>query len=380
MMTITPAMTVSIDWLDFTVLDNGFGLKEIFEFLGFDSSFFSDTEHGARGYKSMHKLGDYAVIVLSDGREDMGIHVSIGGSAINHVLTHYAQAKHYAPTPFGDDLAADWDFRPVLVQFLDDIQNMGHITRMDICADDYNARFTPAELWQYNNEGRIVSKFRSFTLIQSSKSKGKSTGATFSAGSRGAGVFLRVYDKALEQIAKDKPCEYDKWIRWEFELRDERACKVADCLIQGSELGTVFYGLLNNYVRITLLDDENVTRRSYLPEWFEFTQAVKPLRLYCPPCEKVYDDKKNWIESQVLPTLAGIIMVDGYEWIHQHWDEAEARIHKSYKAILNSELDRRNALERNKSTIYIYPSGTSPMDVWGDKLKNRTPLARNVAR
>lgn len=348
MMTISPAMTVSLDWLDFTVLDNGYGLKQVFEFLGFDASFFSDTEHGARGYKSMHKLGDYAVIVLSDGREDMGIHVSIGGSAINHVLSHYAESKHYVPTPFGSDLAADWDFRPVLVQFLSDIQSLGHITRMDICADDYDAHFNPAQLWEYNNNGQIVSKFRSFTFIQSSKSKGESTGATFSAGSRGAGVFLRVYDKALEQIAKDKPCEHEKWIRWEFELRDERACKVADCLIKGSELGVVFYGLLNNYVRITMLDNENVTRRSYLPEWLEFTQAVRPLRLYCPPCEKVYDDKKNWIESQVLPTLAGIILLDGYEWIHRHFDIAEKRISKSYKSILNAELQRRES-EKDRS-------------------------------
>ena len=84
MMTISPAMTVSIDWLDFTVLDNCFGLRHVFEFLGFDASFFSDTEHGARGYKSMHKLGDYAVIVLSDGREDMGIHVSTAHSESAH--------------------------------------------------------------------------------------------------------------------------------------------------------------------------------------------------------------------------------------------------------------------------------------------------------
>lgn len=337
-------MNVGIDWLDFTVLDAGYSLTQVFEFLGFSDSFFSDTEHGARGYRSMHKLGDYAVIVLSDGREDMGIHVSIGGSAINHVLTHYAQSKHYAPTPFGSDLAADWDMRPILVQFLDEIQQIGHISRLDVCCDDFDACFTPAQLDTYNMNAQIVSKFRTFCYTKEVKSGGVMTGSMFTAGKRGSGVYLRVYDKYLEQLKKEKPVEHEKWIRWEFELRDDRAQEFARLVTSGGELGELFAGLLNNYIRLIDRTSENVSRCPMLHKWAKFTRMVRPLRLYCPPCEKTYDDKREWVESQVLPTLAGIILLDGYEWIDRHMSESLDRMSRSMQDIVDSEYRRREAV------------------------------------
>ena len=170
-------------------------------------------------------------------------------------------------------------------------------------------------------------------------------------GSRQHGVYLRVYDKAAEQKAKGVACDRDAWVRWEFELRDDRAESLVNYIVDGIQLGTLFYGLLNNYVRLINLDNSNVSRCSLLPEWADFTESVRPLRLYCPPAEKTYYEKTNWIESQVMPTLAGVVMLDGYEWIEKHMDESIRRMSKPMKEIVESELQRR--FEREQKLGYV---------------------------
>ena len=50
---------------------------------------------------------------------------------------------------------------------------------------------------------------------------------------------LRVYDKQLEQNQKAEDGEVleDPWVRWEFELKNERANIAVDFLIQRKQLG-----------------------------------------------------------------------------------------------------------------------------------------------
>lgn len=337
-------LTVSVDWLAFTVTDPAYDVRSVMEFLGFDVSFFHDTGHGAMGYKSLHKLGDYAVSVLSDGREDMGIHVSIGGSAVSHVLQSFWQSQFCFKQPFSDDLGADWDSVSdgALRSFLRSVLEIGRFTRIDLALDDRKVHFTPDNLRQYVHNNQIVSKFRRGRRVEEFEiATDKRTGDTFYLGSRQSDTMLRVYDKQLEHNNKHPEDLVDTpWIRWEFEFLDKRACGLAQTIIDTEVLGDVFFQVLNNYVRIIVHDDSNRSRCSMLKEWAEFITTVQKLSLYCPPTPKTLEDKKNWVIQQVLPTLTGIIIADGYKLdiIMNYWDDSIRRMSPGMVGIVESAL------------------------------------------
>lgn len=332
-------LQVCVDWLAFTVTELN-TVKDVVEFLGFDIMQFSQAPRGAMGYKSMCKLDGFSVSVLSEGNEDMGIHVNISGSAVAHCVAAYRD-KLSAPTPFDDAPAMQVDdfSLTALSQFLKDILEIGHITRMDLALDDYghNQYFSVSDIQRYLEEDRVVSKFRKYHTDIDYKMGGEIIGHTLYLGSRKSDVFLRIYDKKLEQNAKHPENASEiPWIRWEFELKNDRAMSVANMLISGRPLGEITVGVLANYVRLIELDNNNRSRCSTLPLWQLFIDGVRKLQLYVPEVPKTLEDKKVWIIDQVLPTLTGIIIADGgYDIIERNWDRSISRMKTDMVDLVN---------------------------------------------
>lgn len=337
-------MTVSVDWMSFTVMDRGFSVSNVMEFLGFNSSFFHDTGHGAMGYKTLHKLADYAVSVLSDGREDMGIHVTIGGSAVAHVLSMFWKSRFAFNQPFSDEKCADWKETSVdaLHLFMQKVLEIGRFTRLDLALDDHRVHFTPGDIRAFIASGQMVSRFRSGRREEGfDLSSDCPVGDTLYLGSRSSEVMLRIYDKKLEQLVKHPDMEIsDPWVRWEFQFTGDRADALAHEILKHDCIGMLFFEILNNYVRLIVCTEKNRSRCPMLPEWASFIACVRKLSLYCPPVEKTLNDKKEWIVWQVLPTLTGIILADGgsLDIITRYWNESVKRMSPSMVRLVESSL------------------------------------------
>lgn len=144
-------------------MDPVYDVNSVIQFLGFDAGFFHDTGHGAMGYKSLLKFSDYAVSVLSDGRADMGIHVTISGSAVSHVLENFWKSQFVHRNPFDENLLADWEdvCMDALRLFFSKVLEIGKFTRIDLALDDHEVHFTPDTIRNYIECGQMVSKFRS---------------------------------------------------------------------------------------------------------------------------------------------------------------------------------------------------------------------------
>lgn len=324
-------LRVCVDWLAFTIKDIH-SVQKVIEFLGFDFTQFSQAPRGAMGYKSMYKLDGYPVSVLYDGGEDMGIHVNISGSAVSYCVAAYRK-KLSGSTPFdGQEAMQVDDFSlTALSQFLKDIKSIGQITRLDLAIDDMGDAqfFSCEEIHSYLMDDQVVSKFRKFHTDIDYKMGGEVVGYTIYLGSRKSEAFLRIYDKRLEQKAKDPEHASDiPWVRWELELKDARAMMAASMMIQGCSIGQIVVGVLSNYVRIVELDDENRSRCSVLPKWQLFLDGIKPLRLYVPGMPKTIEDKERWIHDQVLSTLAGLFLAYGgtFSFLEDHLDEGIKRM------------------------------------------------------
>lgn len=298
-----------IDWLSFTLLDVA-GVIEALGMFGFDYSDFYFCDTGAFGYKHMLLLNGSSLRVLYDGNTNMGVHFDISGSSVPDLLEAYRNVCS-EETPFNTK-AVDWDFQ-IIPSLFQKILDHGQITRLDLAIDNkHDIYFRVPELQRILLAGRFVSKFRSWRNVTDYRVSSGVSGNTLYLGSRSSAVMLRVYDKQLEQNTKleaaGKTTIEHEWVRWELELKDERARVAAEYFVAGLSIGQVCFGILENYFRIINFDNSNKSRCSNDIKWAEFINGVQALRLYVAHAIKTLDDKMQWIMLQVAPTLVALII------------------------------------------------------------------------
>lgn len=326
-------LVASIDWIAFTstVISSA---EEMMNFLGYFSGEFVAMPKGAYGYKHMYRLNGFPITILSGGTEEMGVHVVISGSAVSDMLKHFSRTlKGEVPFCPGEWVTELSDFdNTIMIEFFQHVRHIGWFTRLDLAVDDFGANFFSVEdVREYIDRQEVVSKFRSFRDVYESTLENKSTGHTLYLGSRQSEIMLRIYDKQLEQnkkAATPEEKQSEPWVRWELELKNERANVAVELLVNHKELGEVIMSILNNYVRLIVPDDCNRSRCSSLPLWEKFVGAVGQLRLFVEQKKKSLDESRKWLVHQCLPTIAGIIIADGgtYDFITQHFENAVSRM------------------------------------------------------
>ena len=232
---------------------------DILLFLNLNYNDFEPTGRGARGYKQMLKCKHADITILYDGTPNMGTHCEITSKGF-----YFAMCSFFKPllvsTPFNSTaLDIPFDFTHITYFLGQLVQRAKNVSRLDLAIDDYtDDYFTLDSLLDLVQSGRCISKFKSFKYEFSKKIGSLDyTGKTIYFGSRQSNVFLRVYDKALEQKVSNNM----KWVRWEFELKNDMAINSINSILKFKSLPTFVFSLLNTYLRFINLDNE---RRSSL--------------------------------------------------------------------------------------------------------------------
>ena len=294
-----------IDWLSFTDVVNESLELSLTEF-GFSLDEFVESDKGASGYKKMLLHRGSTLRVLYEGNVNMGIHYDFSGSSIRELFFHVSDGT-VPDTPFGQDVNFDIDiFKDVLSR----IKTLGHVTRLDLAIDDkVNPYFTLPDLQSVLEEQRFLSKFRTWQLVKDCTTSNELIGATIYLGSRKSDIMLRIYDKQLEQIAKGIEGAADvPWIRWEIELKNEYANVALVDLLNGTDVGSLVFGILNNYLRIIVFDNSNKSRCSSDEKWELFLGEVQRITLFVMQDPPTLADKRDWVLRQVAPTITGLIL------------------------------------------------------------------------
>jgi hypothetical protein len=173
----------------------------------------------------------------------------------------------------------------------DDFENV-HLTRLDIAFDDspldprqgidefVNGGVLDLDLisslvLDVNADGsndHYTCKSRYWNVERSSK------GTTVYFGSPSSLVRFRIYDKA-----KERGFEKLHWVRFEVQLRDERASAFVIKSLFGDILGLAFSELINNYIRFIENDDINKSRCSTSLWWQNFIDCTGKLSVFTAP-------------------------------------------------------------------------------------------------
>lgn len=298
----------TIDWISFTIFSIS-DVLEVFHVFGYQEAEFYEAPKGAMGYSRMFLANDSSVRVLTEGNDNMGIHIDVPGSGIADFIEHYTNTLADFNVPFcpGEKvLEIDVDILKRLMEF---ILNIGQFSRLDIAIDDHKPYFTLKQLDHIIDKRLFRSNWRKTRVVVERGDEGSITGYTVYFGRRDGDIMLRVYDKHLERVGSDEESD-DPWVRWELEMKGAYADNAASKLIHGVSIDSLAVGILGTYLVIVKPYGENRNRWPVDKRWTAFLDAFEDMRLTFKRVDSNMRQKRDWILRQVAPTLSGILLAD----------------------------------------------------------------------
>lgn len=270
------------DWLEFTV-HNMDEEKVILQVLELKLADFIILPKGRYGYKSQMTSGH--ISVLYNGTDEMGVHVILSGKGCR-----------------------EYEANCTLLELMDRIMLYdGKCTRIDMAMDDKTGSLIPFDkIKEAVHKGYVCSRWKTSTeYIKRKLQDGEIIGQTINIGSRKSKMFMRIYDKAMEQGLSIP------WFRIEMEIRDERAETLQDILLFENNIGQVYSKIINNYIRfVEPGSDSNRGRWPTAPWWDNLIQEIDKISLTRKPEDRTVEDVRSWVKQQVGPSLAVLVIAD----------------------------------------------------------------------
>lgn len=314
-----------IDWVQVTFKELNH-LKIMKYILQFDQGLMIHEGRGRFRYAGKWVFGGIEILTPPGDYPEMGYHLYMTGSACRSFEIYLKAQKR------------TWfDF------FRDCLNYGGSFTRLDIAVDDRTPYFAIRKIGQKVEEKECVSKFRNWTFIDGGTTNGEKAGCTVNLGSRESLCAMVFYEKNYEQSRKTGvPLEtYGAWNRYEVRLRKEMATNCVRSLAERGNICFIGLEIINYYIRMTVKSDtdENRARWQTWQPWERFIEGLDKLKLTMRPAPRTLEQKKQWIENYVAPTLKMIQMADdnlGEEFLKNVIEEATLK--QSQKRIVEDYL------------------------------------------
>lgn len=253
------AIETVIHWIGFTLKPvDPVSEKEVLQLLGMTELVCCKKICGRQGYRNSYFLKGTGITILTDGKSTMGIHVDVPGESI----------------------AA--------------LQNA-------ICT-------------RYQQHRQIVCRFRSSGWRTQEKSS-RVVGSALTFGNRKGVVYVRIYDKQEEE-QNNRNVETsiqhpEKTVRWEFEFKKNRACSIAEQLIQADgNVSAVTKSQLKHYFRIVRRDNKNISRCTVLKRWEQFVADAEEMQLATETKEFNVEHQLRYVRN-ALPAVAAVYQMLG---------------------------------------------------------------------
>lgn len=326
--------TLTIDWFAFTLPAGS--VHETMQMVGGD---WTKREQGFRRYPAswITATSGRGVGLLGSGapRAPLEVHVDLSGGIV-------------APWPIEKvRTALKWIFK-----------QEGHLTRLDCALDDRHRCVPLTTIRQAIESGQCVTRADRIQSISSSSiHNGTPSGETLYVGSPQSQTLLRIYDKRLELQAKEQENWQDYGIRWELQLKKDRAqvCGQILSYLEEADWLECVIGVLRAYVdfRATTREEEDEYRyRAPLLDWWvQLTDGFKKGRLMVEKDVQTLPKVKRWVRQSVAPMLAVICAEHpgGQAWLEKQivagvnrWKERHRRLLKKTATTLDTPADISN--------------------------------------
>ena len=168
----------------------------------------------------------------------------------------------------------DWNSLLALLVSCEDY----HISRLDVSYDDFDNVLDMDIIYHESlQRDHMITTFRrgfwELGILNAKKER------TVYFGSKKSNLMFRIYDKKEERNRSD----LSHWVRWEIQLRDDRACTFVRKYIDNDyNIGEVFAGVIYNYLRFVEPEENDSNNRRWgLQEWYQkFIGNAEKIKLF----------------------------------------------------------------------------------------------------
>ena len=271
----------------------------IHDILRLNIDYMIHEDFGYYSYPEHYRFGDLMVLCSHDLTK--GVLLELKGKGCRQ-FESYLLAQH----------RSWYDF------FTDCLNVKAVFKRIDLAINDKVGILDIPELTRKCKQEECISVFRSFKNYRSGelvhRDEKPDMGNTLYIGSLKSEVYFCIYEKDYEQYVKnDVPLEEaEVKNRFEIRLKNERASKAIEDLLQHQNAERTAFQIINRYLRFA--DKDDTKRRSDWQtsecwEWF-IGKNRGELRLTTKPEPYNYERTLNWLRHQVAPTLKVVSILD----------------------------------------------------------------------
>lgn len=253
------SLSITLDWIAFTFKE--LTHDSVAWLHQFASSETGTPDTARNGYAECERQTSGLLHSWHNGREEMGHHVVISGTALRNILEQEKTSQ-----------------RSLLETIL---HAKGSITRLDLAIDAQNELVDYDHIWACLERRQYTGNAQKTARLQ-----GSDGGNTIYIGSRTSERFLRLYDKAIQSGVSDI-----SWARLELETKGMVARGLANLLSTTENWAGPFVHMVNGMVQV----QQCVSWDRLLP------QGVVPVGI--PKIEK-HSDTEKWIAEQVIAAVA----------------------------------------------------------------------------
>ncbi|MEW6857885.1 replication initiation factor domain-containing protein [Streptococcus iniae] len=308
-------LRVMVDYLRVTFM-NVQNLKDFVQtYLYVPLKDFTDSETGLLNYNHLYRRGDIWIFDFLDKEERNNYQISIQLSGQGCRQMELILEKH------------NLDWRQFLEKMLYERGDM-QVTRLDIALDEMYRGFDQESSHFYLSDlmSQVYKKQVIFEHLKVWNHVGGGSlsldatdddrqGISLYFGSRQSNMFFNFYEKRYEYAKKEKISveealeTFGVWNRYEIRLAQEKAHGLVEKFIDGSELGELARGLVNN--EMTVYNGIG-QYGAYIPDqkWEDMFGSAEPLQLSVKPEPYSIDRTIRWLLFQVSNSLAYVEEAD----------------------------------------------------------------------
>ena len=312
---------VCVDWLTFSVKKDDPG-EVIRDYLGLDPALFQDTGYSLLGYNKVLRFSDICVCYdprQNDFFKNMGVCVSMSGNGCRSFETMSKLGR--------DKQGRESVAFPALFRLLA-ADETANVSRIDIACDDREGFLDMDEIIDRTRTNNINSRLLRRTINFSLNGKDKA-GATVYIGAPSSDFRVRIYDKALEQGVDGH------WIRVELVMRSANADAFVEGMTNSGNVGRLAAQVINDKFSFIERDDSNISRCTVCEWWQNFVDELDKVRLVSRKViQHSVERIRNWIESQVGPSLYVLMKTMGIMDIYSIAASSAGRISPQQEALI----------------------------------------------
>lgn len=261
----------------------------IIDLLGLQDIQFENLK-GFYGYQD--RLFYDGISIHYNGRDDMGICVEMSGKGCR-TWEKYGNSDY------------DGLFAEIIANYNDDSEKRQmNLTRLDVAYDDFTKVLDLPLLCRETQNKNFVSRFKDWEVIYGNK------GIAVNHGSNKSNIYVRIYDKRLEQKVEKK---IEHWVRCELQIRHE--CAIGFIMLKDT-IQKKYFDVLNNYLRYIVPsgNDSNASMLDTAPYWLNFLESAESKSIFHKPADNYSFEKLySFVNNQLSGAISTYIDIVGVE-------------------------------------------------------------------